>query len=75
MAGLFSPYTKRGRALRTFLQALLAILSFSLGLITIPGFGELLVSLGVEVSATALAAWIGVISYLYNQLESTLNKK
>lgn len=70
--GLISPTTRRGRAIRTFLQGLLGLLTFSLGLISIPGFADALSGVGLEVQVTTMAAWIGIISYLQNALESLL---
>ena len=69
----FSKDTKRGRAVRTTLQALIAVFSFVLGLLAIPGLADTLQSAGIGLQATTLAVWVGVISYLYNVTESLLN--
>jgi len=70
---LFSKNTKRGRAVRTTLQALIAIFSFALGLLMIPGLADGLQSAGIGIQATTLAVWVGVVSYIYNALEGLLN--
>lgn len=66
----FSSKTKRGRVVRTTLQAFLGVLSFMLGLLTIPGMNDLLQHLGLIETAGALGVWVGVVSYLYNTLET-----
>lgn len=66
----FSKDTKRGRAVRTALQALIAILSFVLGMLALPGLADTLQSAGIAVQASTLAAWTGIVSYVYNALES-----
>jgi len=68
----FSKDTKRGRAVRTALQTLIAIFSFILGLLLLPGLADGLQALGIGVQATALAAWAGIISYIYNAIEGLL---
>ena len=68
----FSPKTRRGRAIRTFFQALLGILTFVAGFLMIPGFNDVLASGGVVLQASAIAGWIGVISYLQNAFEAFL---
>lgn len=73
LKSFFSKDTKRGRAIRTGLQALIAVFTFVLGLLAIPGLADALQSAGIGVQASTLAAWTGVVSYLYNSLEQLLN--
>lgn len=66
---LFSPTTKYGRAFRTFLQGFLAILTFAIGFLSIPGLEQFLIDQGVVAQAGTLGLWIGVVSYLWNLIE------
>ena len=68
LKSFFSKDTERGRAVRTGIQAALAVLSFLYGFITIPGLGDFLASSGI-VTAGTFVTWVGVVSYLYNKLE------
>ena len=69
----FSPTTRRGRAIRTAFQGALGITTFTLGLLTLPGFAELMNSSGLPVQAATIGAWIGVVSYVQNALEALTN--
>lgn len=72
LKSFFVPTTRRGRAIRTALQTMFAILTFTVGLLTLPGFEEVLASGGLILQAGTLAAWAGVISYLQNALEALM---
>lgn len=64
----FSKDTVIGRTVRTFLQALIGITAFLLGLAAIPGVNEYLVSNSVVATGT-LALVISVATYVYNMAE------
>jgi hypothetical protein len=68
----FSKNTRRGRAVRTALQVLIAIFSFVVGLLLLPGLADGLQALGIGAQAAALATWAGIISYIWNALEGLL---
>lgn len=68
----FSTKTRRGRAVRTALQTFMGIVTFLGGLLTLPGFAELLTDGGIAVQASTFAAWVGVVSYIQNALESLI---
>lgn len=68
---LFSKDTRIGRTVRTFLQAIIGITAFALGLIAIPGVYDYLVTNNVIAGGT-LALVIAVATYLYNAAEAFL---
>lgn len=72
LKSFFSKNTKRGRAVRTAIQSVLAIFTFVIFMLAMPGLAEALQEGGIGVQAGTLAAWHGVVSYLYNALESLL---
>lgn len=72
LKSFFSSKTRHGRAVRTFLQTLFGVLTFVVGLLTLPGFEQALAEGGVVLQAGTLAAWVGIISYLQNALEGLL---
>jgi len=71
LKSFFSANTKRGRAVRTALQAFVALLSFIFGILTIPGLSDTLAQNNL-VAVSTFAVWTGVISYLYNAAEAAL---
>jgi hypothetical protein len=68
---LFSKDTRIGRTVRTFLQAIIGIAAFVLGILNIPGVYDYLVANSL-VSGGTLALTIAVATYLYNAAESFL---
>lgn len=68
---LFSKDTRIGRTVRTFLQAIIGILAFVLGLVAIPGVYDYLIANNVLAGGT-LALTIAVATYIYNAAESAL---
>lgn len=68
---LFSKNTVIGRTVRTFLQALIGIVAFLLGLAAIPGVNDYLVQNGV-VAAGTLALVISIATYVYNIAEKAI---
>lgn len=72
LRSLVSTKTRRGRAIRTALQGMVALLSFMLGLLTIPGFGDYLSNVGFEAQVASFGVWIGIISYLQNATEAVI---
>ena len=71
LKALFSPTTRRGRAVRTALQGIVALSTFLVGILTIPGLQELLDTSGT-VSIATFGVWIGVVSYIQNAAESLI---
>ena len=69
---LFSRTTRRGRALRTVLQAIVGITSMLLGFVAIPGFYDWITTLDMPVQVATMSMWVGVISYLQNLIEDFL---
>jgi len=65
---LFDKDTRRGRAMRTILQALIALTSAAGALLAMPAFAEF-VTQNEYLTISALATWIGVVTYLQNWLE------
>ena len=70
---LVNKNTRHGRGIRTALQAFLGVLTFVVGLISVPGLADVLTANNV-VTVSSLAAWVGVISYLQNFLEDMLRE-
>jgi len=70
---LFDKQTKHGRVIRTIFQALLGVFSFVVVIGAAPGLYDLLASSNSHV-LVSLPAWIGFISYLYNQVEAWWEK-
>ena len=68
---LLSPTTRRGRAVRTALQGIVALSTFLVGILTIPGLQELLDTSGT-VSIATFGVWIGVVSYIQNAAEALI---
>lgn len=66
---VFDKNTSHGRAIRTALQAFIAIITFVSGLMAIPGFGGFLADNNVMTLAT-FGIWIGIVSYIQNALEN-----
>lgn len=71
---LLDKNTRLGRGIRTALQAFLGVLTFAVGLLTVPGLADVLTANNV-VTVSTLAAWVGVISYLQNFLEDMLREE
>lgn len=69
---LFSKTTRRGRAIRTAIQALIGVTSFVLAIAGIPNVDQLFGQLGFEIQLPILAAWTGVVCYIQNALEDFL---
>jgi hypothetical protein len=67
----FSSTTQRGRVVRTILQAVAGILTFTYGLLSLPDVQHYLVTNNIVAIGT-LAAFIGLASYLYNAVEKLL---
>jgi hypothetical protein len=67
----FSHLTVRGRTVRTWLQAMAAILTFVYGLLSIPGVEHYLVANNIIAMGT-LATVIAVVCYLYNRIEQLI---
>jgi len=65
---LFNKNTRHGRGLRTTLQALLGLVTFVAGVLTIPGLGDILAQNNVT-TAASFGVWVGFISYAQNFLE------
>lgn len=68
--GLVSPTTRRGRAIRTALQAFISIGTFLYGLLTIPGLEQFLYDQGAISTLGAFSVWTGVVAYIQNAAES-----
>ena len=60
---LLNKHTKLGRAVRTGLQVVLAVLTAALGLLAVPGLEKQLFDLGFLPSMGLFATWSGAISY------------
>lgn len=72
IASFFSSKTRHGRAIRTFLQVLLGLITFASGLLAIPGLLEAFQGSGLAVQASTFATWVGIVSYLQNALEALI---
>lgn len=66
---LLNKHTKLGRAVRTGLQVVLAVLTAALGLLAVPGLEKQLFDLGFLPSMGLFATWSGAISYAWNAAE------
>ena len=66
---LLNKHTKLGRAVRTGLQVVLAVLTAVLGLLAVPGLEKQLFDLGFLPSMGLFATWSGVVSYVWNTAE------
>lgn len=66
---LLNKHTKLGRAVRTGLQVVLAVLTAVLGLLAMPGLEKQLFDLGFLPSMGLFATWSGVVSYVWNTAE------
>ena len=69
---IFSKDNKYGRTVRTFLQAIIGICVFVLGLLAIPGVQSFLSDNQVA-SVTTLAFVIAVTTYVYNSAEQLIH--
>lgn len=65
---LFSPETKNGRAMRTFLQGLLAAMAAFTALYSSPEFGKFIASLDSLTGHTVFSAVIAVIAAAISRL-------
>lgn len=68
---IFDKNTSHGRALRTGLQAIVGLVSFIFGILTIPGLSNILADNNI-LSITAFGTWLGIITYIQNALEDIL---
>lgn len=67
----FSSKTTVGRTVRTFLQAVIGISAFFIGLLNIPGVFDYLVTNNIAAAGT-LALTIAVATYVYNASEQLI---
>jgi len=65
---IFDKNTTRGRAIRTALQGLVALVTFIYGLIIIPGVADVLAANNIATIAS-FTTWVGIITYVQNKLE------
>ena len=68
---LFSKDTKLGRTVRGAIQLTLSLLTFIIGLVSLPGFNEL-VSQNTGTAVATLVTINFVVTYIYNTLGSLL---
>ena len=68
---LFDKNTNHGRAMRSVLQGIVALVTFMIGFLAIPGIGEYLATNEIMTFAT-FGMWLGVITYIHNTLETLL---
>ena len=69
---LFDKNSAHGRAIRTALQTLVALLALIIGLFAIPGVYDIMGTLAPELQLTAVATWVGVVTYVHNKIEQLL---